>query len=681
MSSWLLLGEVVLAVLVSLVLLRRYGDVRRQSKLVLVATTMAWCLSCLMLATLPLDVATTIYRQCVTRHRDNGSTLGSSDSPCSKPWSFLPSPVLPIFWHVVYWTSQFLTWLLLPFMQSFSAAADFSVMGKVRSALLANAIYYGSYLIIFTSLLIYVLVATNVHLDAFRLRSLCAAASNTWGLLLVILLLGRGLLEVPRSLWRQAGGVERLHRAYLVAARLATERAEADDKMSDCIEDVQRMSAAVSHNQILSRHLDTIIKKFPNDIQEKLHQEEGSVEWDDSKPSPSEASLVCLHKSVKKAVEGTHRASRLWSRLIEEAFHLEDVELCSNSPSREFHRSLASSSQPPAFLGRSVLTARVQWLWFCFFRSAVCRILAFFMVLLSFAVLWSECTFFSASPVLSLFAIALSAAEKAQDYTYIHLSCFLTILYLSLCTYHTVFRIRFFHIFQLIPHQQTNHYSLLFSGSLFCRLTPPLCLNLLGLLHLDSHVVLKQRNETAYTEIMGHMDVVPFIADGVYIYYPMVTVLVCLATYFHLGTRSLSAFGLPQCLGDELISDSLTSDLVEEGRELIRREKRKRQRLEDADLRKKEWKERFGTNENGCRGVAQEPEKFRTDTATKGSSRSRGQEGLGTSDRIELLSDVEPMDFNEDQSLEELEMGTESRYQPAGRYASLSRTRNFFDDL
>uniref|UniRef100_UPI00358E7D6E G-protein coupled receptor-associated protein LMBRD2-like n=1 Tax=Myxine glutinosa TaxID=7769 RepID=UPI00358E7D6E len=279
--------------------------------------------------------------------------------------------------------------------------------------------------------------------------------------------------------------------------------------------------------------------------------------------------------------------------------------------------------------------------------------------------------------VLSLFAIALSAAEKAQDYTYIHLSCFLTILYLSLCTYHTVFRIRFFHIFQLIPHQQTNHYSLLFSGSLFCRLTPPLCRNLLGLLHLDSHVVLEQRNETAYTEIMGHMDVVPFIADGVYIYYPMVTVLVCLATYFHLGTRSLSAFGLPQCLGDELISDSLTSDLVEEGRELIRREKRKRQRLEDADLRKKEWKESFGTNENGCRGVAQEPEKFRTDTATKGSSRSRGQEGLGTSDRIELLSDVEPMDFTEDQSLED----TESRYQPAGRYASLSRTRNFFDDL
>ena len=30
--------------------------------------------------------------------------------PCVKPWSYIPEGVLPVFWRVVYWSSQFLTW-------------------------------------------------------------------------------------------------------------------------------------------------------------------------------------------------------------------------------------------------------------------------------------------------------------------------------------------------------------------------------------------------------------------------------------------------------------------------------------------------------------------------------------------------------------------------------------------
>lgn len=29
---------------------------------------------------------------------------------CHKPWSLVPAGVFPVFWRVVYWTSQFLTW-------------------------------------------------------------------------------------------------------------------------------------------------------------------------------------------------------------------------------------------------------------------------------------------------------------------------------------------------------------------------------------------------------------------------------------------------------------------------------------------------------------------------------------------------------------------------------------------
>lgn len=66
---------------------------------------------------------------------------------------------------------------------------------------------------------------------------------------------------------------------------------------------------------------------------------------------------------------------------------------------------------------------------------------------------------------------------------------------------------------------------------------------------------------------MGHMDVINIISDGFNIYFPMAILAFCLTTYFSLGSRLLSMLGFQQFLGD----DELTSDLVEEGRELIKR--------------------------------------------------------------------------------------------------------------
>lgn len=54
--------------------------------------------------------------------------------------------------------------LLLPFMQSYARSGGFSITGKIKTALIENAIYYGTYLLIFGSLLIYVAVHPEWHL-------------------------------------------------------------------------------------------------------------------------------------------------------------------------------------------------------------------------------------------------------------------------------------------------------------------------------------------------------------------------------------------------------------------------------------------------------------------------------------------------------------------------------------
>ena len=63
------------------------------------------------------------------------------------------------------------------------------------------------------------------------------------------------------------------------------------------------------------------------------------------------------------------------------------------------------------------------------------------------------------------------------------------------------------------------------------------------------------------------MDVISIISDGFNVYFPIAILAFCLATYFSIGSRLLSMLGFQQFLDD----DEFTTDLVDEGRELIKR--------------------------------------------------------------------------------------------------------------
>ena len=133
--------------------------------------------------------------------------------------------------------------------------------------------------------------------------------------------------------------------------------------------------------------------------------------------------------------------------------------------------------------------------------------------------------------------------------------------------------------------------------------------------------------ETAYTRIMGHMDVVSIISDYFNVYFPIALLALCTTTYFSIGSRLLSGMknrstllvswgadhpNLNQIcikwkilvllgLGFQqfLTQDSeMTQELVEEGKEHMKRERRRRQRLSDAASRRKEFSDRFGPSEH-----------------------------------------------------------------------------------
>lgn len=701
MSAGPLVVEIICTCCLAAFLLHRYGDLRKQHAVTTLATFVAWYFSFLIVFVLPLDVSSTFYRQCLQDYQPkpsptvptndtnqtttpghNGSNNVENTTPCVKPISHVPDNVLPALWHVVYWSSQFLTWLLLPLMQSYSTAGDFTVSGKIKTALIENAIYYGTYLLIFGICLIYVAVRPDLHIDGEKLKIIGITASNTWGLFLLVLLLGYGLVEVPRTVWNSSKHGYMLGRTQFKISKLSTEKTEAEENLEDVLEEIKQVSEKVKYNHPLRKHVDTVLSKCPESVRKSVKPNVDDYE-DYNAPQDviSEKALVRLHKRVIQASQTYRRTQIQWRNLIEKAFSLEDEELNRNSPERRFKRSIMADKG----WWRSIYTPTVEWYWKCLVRAWVFRVATVVLGIFSFMVVWSECLFFIKSPVLSLFAVFLNAAKHNYDYVYIELASIITIAYLCFCAYYSVFQIKILNFYYIAPHHQTDEYSLVFTGMMLCRLTPPLCLNFLGLIHLDSHIINEDSlQETSYTQIMGHMDVISIVSDGFNIYFPIAIVLLCICTYFSLGSRILHFLGFQQFIGD----DDMTQEFVDEGKNIISRERRKLERKANSDERKREWTEKFGvdwssgSSSRNSRKEVETANDFQMNKAKQSVARSPDD-----NDKTGLLREAEPMEYTgelvEEYNTDRISgQGYQSGRTNSSRYGSRPRPpKGIFDDV
>jgi len=652
MAAGVFVFDVIATLVLSGALLYNYGNWMRHRVLVTLAVLIAWYFSFLIIFILPLDVSGTIYRQCVNATIEaqlnklnmtsfpvkgdgatNNATKAAHDSvkehdarlvvevdefpgaskACQEPYSLLDAHTLPGLWRIVYWSSQLLTWLILPVMQSFSQAGEFTFSGKLKSSLWDNAIFYSSYLLIALILVVYIALQPDLHLTWDRTKAIAASASNTWGLFVLVLMLGYGLVEVPRTLWFRSQRGYQLTHAHFKVSKLMSEKSDAEETLEDVLFEVHLMSNEIEHLDSRRPWIDTILRKIPTELMDKVKRRRTNDGGGQNFGDVTEKSLIKLHRQVIQAVQAYNRTEAQWSDWTDHVFELEDINRNMVSNEHRFVRSGNGGSRPPTGFSQSLLVRTlyspvVEWYWKCLVKPILLKVGAAVATLMSILIIWSEITFFSIRPTLSVFAGIVSAAGSAHDYMALEAVCLVTVFYLCLCTYYTIFKVRVLNYYYLAPNHHSDEYTLLFSGALLCRLTPPLCLNFLSLIHMDSHVIQSKIMETAYTQVMGHMDVVSIVSDYFNIYFPIALLALTLATYFSLGARILTGLGFQQFLTQD---SELTLELVEEGKEHMKREKRRRQRMAESATRRREFASRFGGGGN----ASNDPESSRGSSA------------------------------------------------------------------
>ena len=349
-------------------------------------------------------------------------------------------------------------------MQSYTQAGEFTVWGKLRSALWDNMLYYASLIFIALILVIYIALQPNLGLNWERTKAIAAAASNTWGLFVLVLMLGYGLVEVPRNLWMRTKRGYQLNRAYFKVAKLMTERTDADEALDDALIAANAISTVVGQEDMRRPYVEEILKKIPVELMERIKRRRTDNPF--GSDPPTEKTFIRLHRQVIKALQDHHRTEAQWTDMTQAVFELEDVNRNMISNEHVFKHTM---NRPPIpIVVRALYNPTVEWYWKCLVSPILLRAVSVIFMVLSCMIVWSEVTFFSIHPPLSLFAVFVNLAKSSYNYFALECICLITICYLSLCTYYTVFKIRVLNYYYLASNHQSDEYTLLFSGKEEC---------------------------------------------------------------------------------------------------------------------------------------------------------------------------------------------------------------------
>lgn len=204
--------EVPVVFLMTVVLLLRYGV--GHGSLSWIVVGVAWFVSMLIPALVSLDVAETLVSRCLE---------ASDNAKLTCPPHTANAEMIKDAWFLIYWLSFFLSWFLLPIVASYAISGAFGPLKKLRSALKDRLLLWGGsflFMAVCAGFLTY-----QFNLTWFAVMGIVESLGNSFGLLVVIVMLGHGLVEVPRYLWQSANHDQQLKSIECRATEL-TERIE-----------------------------------------------------------------------------------------------------------------------------------------------------------------------------------------------------------------------------------------------------------------------------------------------------------------------------------------------------------------------------------------------------------------------------------------------------------------------
>eukprot|EP00475_Leptophrys_vorax_P040291 TRINITY_DN7448_c0_g2_i2.p1 TRINITY_DN7448_c0_g2~~TRINITY_DN7448_c0_g2_i2.p1 ORF type:complete len:410 (+),score=94.00 TRINITY_DN7448_c0_g2_i2:54-1283(+) len=132
-------------------------------------------------------------------------------------------------WSFLYWFCFVSTWLVFPIQQGYETSGYFTFGAKLLDSVWQNLLFYVIAGALFIALVLAVSISKKISIT--QIQGFLMVLSNFWGFSLYVMLLGYGLVEIPREFWK-AGGQSFHHRTlFYDAQKTHTQFEEAMDRI------------------------------------------------------------------------------------------------------------------------------------------------------------------------------------------------------------------------------------------------------------------------------------------------------------------------------------------------------------------------------------------------------------------------------------------------------------------
>ena len=543
-----ILLEAILCLILATIIILSY--VRKgTNKLVIIISSLTWFFNFYMVVLLPYDI-------CLTNKIKRKESLTEAEQKTSS--------IIKITYNIAYWSTFFLSWLILPLLKSYESSGEFTRWEKFIYSIKSNLIFFGVVLLVCIFLFIWAFFKLKKETISFFFKNIYNF-NYVLGLSIMLLLLSYSLIKLPIKIY-ESMNYENTIQYYEYTAK------NINDKLV-----VVKMELTENGHQLLETMEDSkIIKEMQDDnilnsnknysnkknifIYQKYMKEKFDYLLKNSKifgieiksnsfgskqePIHDKGNLVQLIKKIMKEEWDDLRLQCQMQKIYSKWSTLKSILILGKKNKykinsryykigKEKSEKIMVDKKDDSFITLNNISNFKIW-YYLKIRQIFIFILTVILFIFGGIIFISEISI----PLpwnLSIFGLLISSITNVFI---LHIILFIQIIYLLGMSMYTLFSLKISGYYGMYRNRQTDSISLLYFSDNINRIIFPLCLNVIMMINKG-----EKKYKTILESIFGiNMQNQVFVIFNNYS--PLILILCVLINGFNVFTKIGKCFGI-----------------------------------------------------------------------------------------------------------------------------------------
>ena len=543
-----ILLEAILCLILATIIILSY--VRKgTNKLVIIISSLTWFFNFYMVVLLPYDI-------CLTNKIKRKESLTEAEQKTSS--------IIKITYNIAYWSTFFLSWLILPLLKSYESSGEFTRWEKFIYSIKSNLIFFGVVLLVCIFLFIWAFFKLKKETISFFFKNIYNF-NYVLGLSIMLLLLSYSLIKLPIKIY-ETMNYENTIQYYEYTAK------NINDKLvvvkMELTENGHQLLATMEDSKIIKEMQDDNIlnsnKNYSNKknifIYQKYMKEKFDYLLKNSKtfgieiksnlfgskqePIHDKGNLVQLIKKIMKEEWDDLRLQCQMQKIYSKWSTLKSILILGKKNKYKINsryykigkdksEKIMVDKKDDSFITLNNISNFKIW-----YYLKIRQILIFILTVILF--IFGGIIFISEISIplpwnLSIFGLLISSITNVFI---LHIILFIQIIYLLGMSMYTLFSLKISGYYGMYRNRQTDSISLLYFSDNINRIIFPLCLNVIMMVNKG-----EKKYKTILESIFGiNMQNQVFVIFNNYS--PLILILCVLINGFNVFTKIGKCFGI-----------------------------------------------------------------------------------------------------------------------------------------